>query len=113
MGFSTVRCIPFPVAFSGILLALLVQIASGSTLFLVGSLGHWVLGQSCGPKSISLGIVGLFVWRILSDVAGILWKGDSFPVWELLHLVLWLSVASHALLLSIMTRRWIYGHLGF
>jgi len=72
-----------------------VLVASESILFLVGSLGHWVLGRLRGPR-ISLGIAGLFVQRIPFDVAGILLEGDSFPIWKLLHSVLQLFVASHA-----------------
>ena len=86
---------------------------SGSILFLVGSLGHWVLDQSRGPKSISLGIIGPFVWRILSGVASILWGVDFFLVWGCLHFVLQLSVVSHTPLPSIMKQRQIYGCLGF
>ena len=48
-----------------------------------------------------LGIVGLFVRKILSGVAGILWEGGSFLVWGCLRFVLWLSIVSHAPLLLI------------
>jgi len=98
-----VRCIPFPVVFLETLSMLLVLVASESILFLVGSLGHWVLGQLCGPKNVSLGIVGLFVQRTLFGVAGTLLEGDSFPIWGLLCSVLWLSVTSHVPLLLTVT----------
>jgi len=104
---------PFPVVFSGILLTLLVLVALESILFLVGSLGHWVLGQSHDPRNVSWGIAGLFVQRIPFDVADILLGGDSFPIWGLPRSVLWLFVTSHALLPSTGTRRWICGHLRF
>jgi hypothetical protein len=60
MGFWMVGYIPFPVVFSETLSTLLVLVTSGSILFLVRSLGHWVSSQLHGPRSVSWGIVGLF-----------------------------------------------------
>jgi len=108
-----VRYTPFPVVFSKTLLTLLVLVVSESILFLVRSLGHWVLSRLRDPKSISWGIVGLSVQRIPSDAVGILLGGDSFPTWGLPHSVLQLFVISHVPLLSIVTQRWICGCLGF
>jgi len=72
MGFWTVGYIPFPVVFSETLSMPLVLGASGSILFLVRSSGHWVSNQLRGPRSVSWGIVGLFVLRIPFDAVGIL-----------------------------------------
>jgi len=108
-----VGCIPFPVASLGILLTLFVLVALRSILFLVGSLGRWVWGRSHNPTNASLGIIGLFVWRILSNVVGILWGGDFSPLWGFIHFILRLFVVFRIPLLSIVIWRWICGHLGF
>jgi len=113
MGFWTVRYTPFPIVFSGTPLALLVLVASGSILFLVRSLGHWVSSQLRDPRSVSWGIVGLFVLRIPFGVIGTLLEVGFSPIWGSPLSVLWSFIISHASLFLGVTRRWICGHLGF
>jgi len=113
MGFWTVGYIPFPVVFSETLSMPLVLGASGSILFLVRSLGHWVSNRLHGPRSVSWGIVRLFVLRIPFDAVGILLGVGFSPIWGSPLSVLWLFVVSHVSLLLGVTRRWIYGRSEF
>jgi len=108
-----VECTPFPVVSLETLLTLLVLVASESILSLVRSLGRWVSIQLRDPRSISWGIIGLFVWRIPSDAVGILLGVGFSPIWGLPLSVLQLFIISHVPLLLGVIRRWIYEHLGF